>query len=850
MDDFYEIFADWARRYGPSEACERFRPVIGANVDVFREQLDRDRKAVQEGGPVVITAGPQDWYPGPLSHDVYWPALRKDFQTKGWPEERIDAVDRASTKVVAHTPRPDGQAWSCKGLVVGYVQSGKTTNFTSVVAKLADIEYRLVIVLSGIHNGLRRQTQARLDEQLKQLNPEKWNTLTDELRDFHPPTMAPGAALSGGKVALVVAKKNVTVLKRLIRWFGSEAGRQALSGGPVAIIDDEADQASVATQRINPLIRQLLALAPRCTYIGYTATPFANVFIDPATTNDLYPRNFILNLPRPEGYFGPEAIFGREPDDGEDPNEAPVGFDMIRRIPDEDVGRLRPTGKQNSFVPELRGEVESAVRWFLLATAARSARGDHGHSTMLIHTSVKTEVHEAFRRPLQELLKEMAQDVAGGRLTEFRGQWEEESERVPASHWNRPSSRFDDLVPHLRALLDVDGEGTPVTVVLDNSRSQERLVYGQERVVAIAVGGNTLSRGLTLEGLICSVFVRGASAYDTLLQMGRWFGYRGGHEELPRIWMTRELEEAFRHLASVEFEMRREIDGYQLQNLTPADVAVRIRTHPYLQITSKMGAARPAYISFAGRRLQTRYFQHLSREWLERNELAAQRLVEDAVRYGSRDATADHILFRDVPVGFIEAFLTAYQVHPDSPDLDPELMVKYIRARADADEPTLRLWSVAVVQGTGNTPVTLGGIDVKPSIRSRVNADGDRADIKTLMSKQDRALDLRLPPGLAKNLAENDLVRLRNEDPEHAERGLLVLYVIDPESRPTEKQPGQAARYDLGAVHPVVGVGLVFPGDPDTKTAVRPRYVAVDLTGVEQNDELRDLEVDTEDVAA
>ena len=275
------MFADWARRHGLDAAVDRFRTSLPEEVDDFRSQFERDLSKVQAGGPPIIAAGRDPWYSGASEADVFWPALKSDFEGEDWPEDRVRSVDMASSTVVAHTPRPDRAKWDSKGLVVGYVQSGKTTNFTSVIAKVADLDYKMIIVLSGIHNGLRRQTQVRLDEQLKNLNPDRWLTMTEESTDFPVPTHRASAVLSSNKVMLAVVKKNAAVLRRLIRWLDTPDGREALQTARVLVIDDEADQASVATGRINPLIRRLLSLMQRCTYVGYTATPFANVFIDP-----------------------------------------------------------------------------------------------------------------------------------------------------------------------------------------------------------------------------------------------------------------------------------------------------------------------------------------------------------------------------------------------------------------------------------------------------------------------------------------------------------------------------------------------------------------------------------------
>jgi Z1 domain len=847
----YPVFAGWAKKHGLQAAVDRFAAALPNDVEGFRLLFNKDLQKVAAGGPPIITAGGDEWYSGPGEDDLYWPALRGELAgpSNGWPKDRIEAVDAASSTVLAHTPNPSRKAWSARGLVVGYVQSGKTTNFTSVIAKAADEDYRLIIVLSGIHNGLRKQTQQRLDQQLKKLNDDRWWTLTEEAHDFLIPTWEPSASLTSDKVVLAVVKKNATVLTRLVNWLGRENGRRELRNARVLVIDDEADQASVATGRINPLIMKLLNLMPKATYIGYTATPFANVFIDPTDENDLYPKDFILNLPRPEGYFGPEKLFGRDLVEGEDTGVAPDGYDMVRTVPESDLPLLRPTGRRSAadFVPTMTAELEESVRWFWLATAARRARNDLDHSTMLVHTSMKTDVHESFR-PLFDSLCELALDELDtgnpSQLDRWRILWDKESSRVPASDWGREQNTFEEVLPHLRGVV------AQTRVVLDNYRSLDRLDYSKDPVVAIAVGGNTLSRGLTLVGLVVSFFVRGATAYDTLLQMGRWFGFRSGYEDLPRIWMTPALESAFRHLATVEHEMRDDIDRYQRENLTPIDIAVRIKTHPSLRITAKMGAAQPTYISYAGRRLQTRYFPVSDPEWIRSNLEAAAGLVQDATRHGDHERNDQLQLFRNVPVGSIKNFLSAYAVHKDSPDLDSSPMLKYIDRQLGSDTPALLDWTVAVVGGE-KAEVDLGGIRVGTIVRSRLSrSTPDRADIKTLMSRRDRGLDLDLTPGEALDASESALAKKRNEDPVHRTRGLLVLYPINARSAPQDPRSTagpEPVRVPLDAPDTVIGMGIVFPGDAELKNRLRATHVAVDLTDVERTDINEALDNDTED---
>lgn len=839
QDDFFPVFAEWARKHGLDEAKRRFGGILSGDVLAgYVAEYEERIKRIESDDPPVLH-GPRDpWYPGPNDEsDRYWPMLKDFFASQlGWDENRIRPVDKASSKVVAYTPQPDLPSWTSKGLVVGYVQSGKTTNFTSVIAKAADVGYKLVIVLSGIHNGLRKQTQERLDQQLSELVPTAWLTLTDQDKDFYPPSMQSTALLHNqdSKVALCVAKKNQKVLNRLDKWLEDAAKQRVLADLPVLVIDDEADQASVATRTINPLIRKILEKLPRCTYIGYTATPFANVLINPAA-DDLYPKNFILNLPRPDGYFGSERIFGRHAVEGDEANGSDLdGFDMVRLIDDDEVERLRPAGKKAtaSFEPEITESLETAARWFWLATSGRRARGDEGHSTMLIHTSVKIAVHDGFKDPLIDLRDGTLMRLrAGDRALalEFQVLWERETGKVPTSEFpGLATTAFADVLEQLPDVV------ASTRVVLDNCRSDDRLDYSQPSQVAIVVGGNTLSRGLTLEGLVVSYFVRAAQAYDTLLQMARWFGFRPGYEDLPRIWMTGQLQEWFRHMATVEHEIRLDIERYEQQGLTPTEFGVRIRTHPVLRVTAKMGAYKPAYASYGGRRIQTRYFTENDRNWLQNNVDSADSLIRAIRAAGGLGEPLETggTLYRSVDAGLVEHFLGSYLSHKESPDLDSDLVVKYIRKQRQ--QGSLDLWSVAVMAASGdaNGTVRLGGLSFNRISRAKLKETGpERADIKTLMSKDHRVVDLDIASAVARKKNESELMDARNHDPVAKGRGLLLLYPIDPQSEPDPSNT--RTRSALGAATDVIGMALVFPGNAEEKGAVGSTYISVDLSDAE-----------------
>ncbi|WP_329069542.1 Z1 domain-containing protein [Amycolatopsis sp. NBC_01480] len=838
FDQQYEVFLNLVDS-GTPEAAMKELGLFASEETLQRIAERHERETIRirerEEPRSVVLGNRFTWYTGPRPKDRCWPALEQILMKSGWSEKGISDLDGASTKVVSLLSHPRERAFSTKGLVVGYVQSGKTTNFTAVTAKAADRGYKLFIVLAGIHNGLRRQTQHRLIQQLVEPNPSRWLQLTDPDKDFTPPANAAAYFAKNNKQhVLCVIKKNPRVLEKFSAWLASAA--DYLADCPALVIDDEADQATVATDTINPLICTILDRLPKSAYVGYTATPFANLLIDPSA-KDLYPEHFIVNLPKPEGHFGTEVLFGRDVIDGEDPEDVLDGYDMIREVPESEIDLVRPASRADAdgFQPVIAASLGRAIRYFWMCTAARRLRNTgNPHSTMLVHTSVKTLVHNSFRQPLEALLDkcgELLQSADSRFMADLREIWDRETSLVPAEDLNEHKVLFDDLLPLLPEVL------RDCRIIMDNSSSKDRLDYENGPVVAIAVGGNTLSRGLTLEGLTVSYFVRSVSAYDTLLQMGRWFGFRNGYADLPRIWMTAELRRWFRHVATVESEMRRDIDIYMVEDKTPMTFAVRLRTHPSLRVTAaaKMTNAVPAASAYGGKRVQTRYF-HADKAWLSSNVKAARTLVGDASRAGKLDdkVKTEQKLIRDVPYELVTEFLQSYQFHENSQECNSELLIRYIEKRV-AKSGSLRRWNVAIVGGSassGNEPKRFSfsdGFDVRMVSRSAVpDSDGpDIVDIKTLMSRRDAAIDLPIPSS-KQELTEEQIKNLRTtECPECA---LLVLYPIDKDSKP---KPGrEKQRKPLATPEDVIGVGLVFPEPSADDSAVEWQYVSTDLANV------------------
>lgn len=827
----------------------------GVEADSYRQAVQQD---VRESA----------WYSGPRDGDTYWPALKSRLLATPMAEV-VPEIDAASTKVVAHFADPGIKNLKKKGLVLGYVQSGKTANYTAVIAKAADAGYRTFIILSGMHNNLRRQTQARINRDLG-TKQHAWAALTDENSDF-------GSVLSGASLmakgvhSIAVVKKNGSRLRRLRDWL-RDIDPDVLARSPILILDDEADQAtpnSMAARdeisRINALLREIWSEVRTGSYVGYTATPFANVFMDPDDERDLYPSDFILALPRSPDYFGAERIFGRTAlDDADEPDD---GLDMVRTVPAPEATLLRPPSRkvdQLTHDPDLPQSLIDAVRWFILATAIRRARGQIAeHNSMLVHTSAYVTPHFQMRDKLTELVHTIREEVRTGRTAQLARTFEDEAHRVGhLASLSTPS--WGAVEPLLAGVL------AEVRVLVDNGSSDDRLNYDRTdesgRKLAetvIAVGGSTLSRGLTLEGLTVSYFVRTSNTYDTLLQMGRWFGYRAGYEDLPRIWMPDDLREDFMFLALVEEEMRRDMRRLERMNVTPQEFGLRVRAHPgRLSITSraKMAHAEMVRVSYAGQRHQTIVLHEGLPEVLCSNLSATTQLLADCTASSEPGVLEpSNSQFFGVPASRIIQFLTEYQFHPDQPGLRSDHVIGWLRAAA----PDSR-WNVVVkgpqkpLRRKDGSPVNLRTADlglgyeipmVNRAPLSRPDARSGVANIKALLSQSDWLGDMdyeKLQEVPSTGLKQRDYQELRRTH--IGNDGLLTIYIVNPDSEPLrETQSG--ARRMMQAEVPLVGLGLVFPEADQTGSEANASYFSVRPDWTASVDEEVDLPQDQEGYA-
>lgn len=821
---------------------------LGEAVQIVRKEYD----SIEILKIHSIMAKRPDWYHGPKPGDRHWPALKSYItDTLHWSEDTASSIDASSNEVVSLLADPGQTEFSCRGLVVGYVQSGKTANMTAVIAKAIDAGYDTILILAGMTDKLRQQTQSRLEKDLVNRIPVAWQRLTssDIHGDFQQP-MHGGLLSHQDKAQIAVVKKNVGPLKKLLQTIESTLPI-TLRKLRVLVIDDECDQASVNSAsgelditKINELIRSILARLPRVSYVGYTATPFANVLIRPfpndgSDLDDLYPKDFITALPLPKDYFGPEKLFGRPPVDAENPDDEDEGLDMIRTVPEADAQMLQPARAKDrgGFQPQLPLSMKKAILYFIACCAARRARGDDDkHMSMLVHTSAFVILHERVATLIKGWLEVISAELANrsgpcSRLLEEV--WQEERGRLPAGVSGARQISVDEVFVNIAPVLD------NLEVPVENGSSDDRIDYSGPPKTYVVVGGTVLARGLTLEGLMVSYFLRTANQYDTLLQMGRWFGYRPNYEDLPRIWMPDSLHVQFRALAGIEAEIREDIDEYVRRKVTPMEFAVRIRSIPGMAITAaaKMKSATKCGISYSGEHVQTIRFDRCDANLITTNWQAGSDLVSQAAQLGKIDQGANgQRLFRDVPKAAVVQFFRKYSVHPQHRELATSLLLGFL----ETSNASLSNWDIGVVEPREGklSSALLGTVGhVRMSNRSRLrNPPDDLADIKALMSRSDVLFDCSPVPRHDRNSSWDELKKLRTGVV--GQVPLLLLYPVDGNST---ARAASKSRVDLDAVGDLLGFGIVFPGDG----AAAGAYYRADLQplSVEEVEEIEDEEL-------
>ena len=662
---------------------------------------------------------------------------------KGFEQATIQGVDDMTDKILDRffNPQKTDVIISKKGLVVGQVQSGKTANYTGLVCKAADTGFNLIIVLAGIHNNLRSQTQLRLDEgflgfdtQFERASTKETTkigvglipgfddaiansyTTNAEKGDFTSRSAnTAGFNFNAPQPALLVVKKNSSVLKRLNTWLNTHADNGKINNKSLLMIDDEADNASINTNAsgddpttINKQICSILTKFNRSAYVGYTATPFANIFI-PLDDSNLFPRDFIINLPAPSTYIGPDKVFGTSlvPDDTDDellPIVTPIN-DFSNFVPNKHKkDDIKPT---LSEVPE---SLRHAIKCFIVTCAIRILRGqEHKHNSMLIHVSRFQSWQNHIKDLVARIFNYYKQEIEVGDkmvLEELRQVFEVDRDDYKSYKTTTQSileSKYKDIDDTLivHDWEDVKGQlfkaVQKITVKSINGSSNDALTYydnKEEGISVIAIGGDKLSRGLTLEGLSISYFLRASKMYDTLMQMGRWFGYRSGYVDLCRLFTSSELNEWYRHITLASEELREEFSYLYETGGTPEDYALKVRNHPgVLQITSlaKMRYASTIEVSWAGRLVET--YQLLKDKANRHNNfVAVDTLLSNLRNYELRGS---NYLWRDVPVESILALFEKFHLPSSMVKVNLRAISEYIEQVNNSGE--LSEWNVVLM---------------------------------------------------------------------------------------------------------------------------------------------------------
>lgn len=675
---------------------------------------------------------------------IYWKRYKNLLRIKnGLNPIIINELDDATNKILDGMANPNQiNGFNKKGMVIGYVQSGKTSNYIGLINKSLDIGYKFVIVLTGMHNNLRQQTQIRIDEgvigvtKLDGINARRvgvgigeglinnFQTLTtsDYLGDFNKQRLIGlGVNYDTNMPFIAVIKKNVTPLRNLNNWLENELQLRNLnqSDKPILIIDDECDQASIdtsfsfedylrnrniedeenttdnTTSNINSAIVSLMAKFSKYAYVGYTATPYANVFVPIDNPNyiNIFPEDFIITLEQPSNYLGPEKYFEI------DEIETDPLLGMYNTTDDNEFYTSLSELNENDISIEIPKSLITSTYLFIISSAIRYFRGENNvHMSMLVHITHLNKRQKILKDSFTVVWNEIKESILANDISlidklrkVYNGSWGIEAgiesnidpqfeitnlyqNIFPNENFSLPES-FEVLIEHIRQFIG------SVEILLINTLTQDKLdyhLYSTGRKV-IVFGGNTMSRGLTLEGLSTSYFLRAAGAYDTLMQMGRWFGYRKNYSDLCRIITTDQISEYFSEICKAEILMRKDILTMIRANVPPRDFMIRIRNSALsIAVTSKMGAARILQISWAGGEVITSLIakdvsliksNHIKLNNFLTSLLNTANLLIEAFRNNS-------LIIKNVPVNMIIQ-LKSLDIVDNNASLDFELIHEY-----------------------------------------------------------------------------------------------------------------------------------------------------------------------------
>ena len=819
----------------------------------------------------------------PTGKTSAWQCYLEKLKSKKFTQESIDAISNATLKVLKQLSADTINKEARKGLVIGNVQSGKTANMAALMAMAADWGYNMFIVLSGTIEALRKQTQERL---FSDLNNEGCNLHWRSLEHLKVP-MSPGDRAQDLDFSnrsyqryFTVTLKNGTRLTNLLKWLQADPNSQ--KNMKIIVIDDEADQASINTadvqrederKKINKLITNLVngknadsiiteGQFKAMNYIGYTATPYANV-LNEIGPDSLFPKDFISTLAVSREYFGPQQIFGYNAGDSCNYD----GLNIIREVNSDDIDDIKSIHSENSnLIPR---SLQDSICWFMCGVSCMRLWNYKKPISLLVHTSQKIEHHSNIAKAISNWIMRTSDNYI---IKRCKILWEEERNAFSKELFREqyPNYAQDDCdihdYPIFEAILPeliklIAGERLSHIHLADdyerkyhkhihlcidncaraNARDDDyvRLAYPDEKQLAeldfapafIVVGGATLSRGLTIEGLISTYFLRSAGQADTLMQMGRWFGYRRRYELMPRIWLTTKTRRQFEFLAELDQELRDEIHTMEVKGQSPKDYGVRVKNSPkvsFIRITAanRMQLSEPATWEFGGSMKQTFMFDNDANtlnDNLNLTQFFLNQLGKPVAQKPCNTHASNTVLWKNVPFdNRLETFLKTFRYQERLSvfnDISP--LIQWIK---DATKRgSLENWSV-ILAGTDNSSRSYWEaspeVKVRKVIRNQkiLGQEEGVLNIGTLRTATDSLADIDLENAseeLKKRMIHpeskdvNDIRIMAgvNNIPQ------LIIYIIDKNSK---AQPSSKSRKDLNAVVDIVGICINLPGEERT----------------------------------
>lgn len=722
------------------------------------------------GQSILADYEQEDWYEDakPEIVPVFWTRYKdylidkKHFSPNVVSTLGNDTLDQKLMNYILNPNATYAQPVLRRGLIIGDVQSGKTSTYIGFICKAADAGYKVFILLTGTIESLRKQTQERVEEGFIGIDMSANTTggkrvgvgednkpilamaMTSRKGDFAGDANKIAVALSDKTAIVFVIKKQKDVLTKLKNWLVS-LNADPMTGKidmPMLMIDDEADNASINTSKskedpttINKLIRELANVFTKANYVGFTATPFANVFIDPKTTEkmetqDLFPEDFIVALPTPNNYVGPNRIFANN------------GEFHSQLVYINDAGREEEDGfsfyfkHKKEWEGELPASLTDAIYTFYLANAIRDLRGDiKDHRSMLVNISRFVKVQKFIRSEVEGIHTKAYSSIKFNLSHNF-----EESMSDPilariyqnwVTHYSKTEFSWDEIVDTLYRSI----EKIQIKVV-NSSKNSEKLDYPKnESLRVIAIGGLALSRGLTLEGLIVSYFYRNTCTYDVLMQMGRWFGYRKNYEDLFRIWTHKSSAEWYAEIADATDKLKADMTVMRDLGQRPRDFGIRVRNNSdELSITAynKMRNATDEYefSSYYGNIIETPYL-HFNVDYQLSNFRATEKLITSLVDLGysferqSNVKGKGHYIIQGVPKTIIADFVRKLKISRYSSDFDVRQIADFIGNTQEAD---IEKFDIAFMEGSAtddeSLTVNLAG-RIIPKVR-RANCIIDR----------------------------------------------------------------------------------------------------------------------------